>query len=211
MTTTFEDTILIPLPCWTLLLAVPVFFCWKHYRAHRANLQVGGEKQAETGEHVEIQSSGSSPTPRQHLKLRWTTYVFFLFTLGIIILTTIEMARLAQIGWGVGLLPFVPITTIFATVLYLMRYRLGAIYPKGKVEKGITVTILSFWLFMTIFEVVKAHTLIKLQPKFPRDDVSYRTSVQILDVSLIILFMTLVFTLMVVEMLRPWWTVQRFS
>jgi hypothetical protein len=210
LTTSFEDIILIPLACWVFLLAIPVFFGWKHYKARRADLlATATPKQAEAGEPVMIKSSTLRvPENRSHLKLRWTTYLLFLFTFGILVLTIDEMARLSNLGWGIGLLPFVPITTIIATILYLMRYRLGAIYPKGRVEKGITTMILSFWFFIIIFEIVKVHTLSKLQPHFPREGTSYRTAMQVLDVGIIITCMGLVFILTVVEMMRPWWTVQ---
>jgi len=169
----------------------------------------GTAKQAEAGEPVEIKSNTPrDPATRLHLKLRWTTYLFFLFTFGVLFLTIDEMARLSHIGWGIGLLPFVPITTIIATMLYLMRYRLGAMYPKGRAERGITIMILAFWFFIIIFEIVKVHTLSKLQLQFPRDDTSYRTAMQVLDVGIIITCMSLVFILIVVEMLRPRWTVQ---
>ena len=152
------------------------------------------------------------PGARRHLRVRWTTYLFFLFTAGILILSIDEIARLAILGWGVGLLPFLPITTIIATTLYLMRYRLGSAShneaESAGIERGITVRILVFWLLMMVVEAVKLHTLVKLQTPFPRKDSNYPLDQQVLDVAVLMACIGLVFLLTLVEMLRPAMTVK---
>lgn len=201
MTTSFEDIVLVPLPCWGFLLAVLVFFGIKHSKRSKT---AGGEKQAEEGGG----GGGEHPPARQHLRLRWTTYLFFLFTFGVLLLSIDEIVRLAILKWGVGLLPLVPVTTLIATALYLMRYRIGARYPGAGVEIGLTTLLLAFWLAMIIVEIVKIHTLAKLQPQFPRDDTTYRMSMQVMDVAINTACMALVYILILVERLIPNWAVQ---
>jgi hypothetical protein len=210
LTTSFEDIILIPLPCWLFLLFLVGFFAMAHvHKTRRADFQAPvTAKQAESGKPPTSHSSTPvEPTARPRLRLRWTTYLYFLFTAGVLILSIDEIARLAILGWGIGLLPFLPIVTIIATSLYLMRYRLGAIYHGSGFDRGITARILVFWVMMMVVEAVKLHTLAKLRRPFPRNDSKYPVDQQILDVAVLIGCMGLVFILTLIEFVRPGMTI----
>jgi hypothetical protein len=180
------------------------------HKTRRTNFQSSAtEKPNESGEPITSHSTTPAESgARPHLRLRWTTYLYFLFTVGVLILSIDEIARLAILGWGVGLLPFLPLVTIIATVLYLMRYRLGAIYHGTGFERGITVLILVFWIMMMVVEAVKLHTLVKLQKPFPRNNSKYPMDQQVLDVAVLIGCMGLVFVLTLFELLRPTMTVK---
>lgn len=208
LTTTFEDVILIPLPCWIFLVTMAVMFIINRIRA-RSKVTVTDEH----GKPVKPAPSGPDEQgARRHLRLRWTTYIFFLFTFGILFLSFDEIARLANLGWGVGLLPFVPITTIIATALYLLRYRLGAASHSGPgpsgMERGIVWRILAFWAGMIIMEGLKLHTLNELKASFPRKDTGYPVEQQMFDVAILTACMAIVFILTIVEMVRPNFTVK---
>ena len=174
LTTYFEDVCLVPLPCWLFLLYIVLLFLTTRGRGHE-----GGKPAVDRDQH--------RPT-RGRVIAQWiVTGLIVFFTIGALIVTIIELIRLSQINWGVGLLPFVPVTIFLATLFYLVRnyppkpytYRSGfAGSYKARVGAGIFV----YWILQIIVLIVKLTTLTRLGHDYPRTGTVYETYHQVTDV-----------------------------
>jgi len=228
ITTTFEDIVLVPLPCWLFLL-----FLIQLFAANRMNPVLANSSYTMDPEenelpkiriipaNVPIQSSNLQPRKMVVLLSRSTGYLLLLITLCILLLSIDEMVHLGISGWGVGLLPFVPVTAVIASTLYFARNSLNALYPydfkpgglyglcyynkrlAGSFKSKITLRVLPFWTGMVVMEAIKLHTLLLLEASFPRKDSKYPASHQIVDVALLTSCMALVLLLTLVESLSP--------
>lgn len=129
------------------------------------------------------------------------TYLICLFTFGVLLLTIDEIIRLDNLKWGIGLLPFVPVTAFIATALFFVRNKFEArgVNPVGSFKRRIVALVLSFWILEIIMEGVKISSLMALKDSFPRKDTSYPISQQVMDIVIAIVCMALVVLFMLLE------------
>jgi hypothetical protein len=180
---------------------------------------------AETSENQNAtanQETNLRPSRMKTFVRRLSKYLLIFFTFGVLLLTIDELARLSSLSWGVGLLPFVPITAVIATGLHLARNKLNSWHScktdhgalnngqhsskrrlAGSFRSKIAVRVIPFWLGMIIVEAVKLHTLMRLEGPFPRKGSRYPTSQQVLDIIVLLGCMILVMLLTLFESVFP--------
>lgn len=175
---------------------------------------------------IPLQLPGGAPQPTQEqpsknwmFARRSLKYLLLVFTIGVLALSIDELVRMSSIQWGVGLLPFLPVTAAIATTLQLARKLLNRLYPYKSTPLGIhgmlqlnialfpsfkskiSVRVLGFWLGIIVVEGIKLHTLLLLETPFPRQESGYTTSRQIIDVAISLACSILVFLLTLVDSL----------
>jgi hypothetical protein len=216
LTTSFEDIIFGPLPCWIFLLFLVHLFL-----ANRGKHTSPAAEASENQKTAANQETNVRPSRMKTFARRLIKYLLILFTFGVLLLTIDELARLSSLSWGVGLLPFVPITAAIATGLHLARNKLNSWYScetdhgaldgqhsskrrlAGSFRSKIAVRVIPFWLGMIIVEAVKLHTLMRLEGPFPRKGSKYPTSQQVLDIAVLLGCMVLVMLLTLFESVFP--------
>lgn len=90
-----------------------------------------------------------------------------------------EIARLYLADRGAGLLPFTLASLVIVIVLIHVPMSVGRL-------RALSLTILTFLLFITVFTAVKLATLAQLRNVEPRLQTEYLNSDQIIDVSVIV-------------------------
>lgn len=174
----------------------------------------GETKAAADQQAVGNQDTSGQPSRMKNIARRVTKYLLIFFTFGVLLLTIDELARLSILSWGVGLLPFVPVTAFMATALHVARNKLNLWYQPGgpnyqhkrvlgSFRSKIAVRVIPFWLGMIIVEAVKLHTLMRLEGPFPRNGSKYPTSQQVLDIWVLLACMVLVLLFTIVETIFP--------
>jgi len=211
LTTSFEDIVLVPLPCWIFLLSLVHLFVANRRDKHISPAADANENQTAAAP-TNVRTSRMKTFGRRLIK-----FLLILFAFGVLLLTIDELARLSSLSWGVGLLPFVPITAAIATGLHLARNKLNSWYSHERDHRTfdgqhsskrrlassfrskISMRVIPFWLGMIIVEAVKLHTLMRLEGPFPRKGSKYPTSQQVLDVAVLLVCMILVMLLTLFE------------
>jgi hypothetical protein len=213
LTTSFEDIVLVPLPCWIFFLSLVQLFV-ANRRKHASPAAEASENQTTaTSQNTNVQTSRMKTFVKRLIRC-----LLILFAFGVLLLTIDELARLSSLSWGVGLLPFVPITATIATGLHLARNKLNSWYPHewdhraldgqhsfkirlaGSFRSDISLRTIPFWLGMIVVEAIKLHTLIRLEGPFPRKSSKYPTSQQVLDIAVLLVCMVLVMLLTLFEL-----------
>ncbi len=155
----FFDTVLVPLPTWLLLVLLallPLFF--------RSPL-------------------ASRPSPPR----RWVRVIFlalYYFCIGVIILMeSIEIARLARASLGIGLLPFVYAGCLVAAAGQATDGLRGTF-------RGWQAACLLFWVLGLCISAVKTAALTRFGTDGPlaRDDSAYPVEDQVTDLAILIVF-----------------------
>ncbi|PVF97293.1 hypothetical protein CPB86DRAFT_786103 [Serendipita vermifera] len=197
LTTSFVDIVLVPLPCWIFLVLMVFFFA--------TNSRKGNEDKQVTVDHEPKQHA--EPSRIRRIWHGIVTFLLLLFGFGVLFLSIDEIIRLDRLGWGVGLLPFVPVCAFLAVSLHLSRHRLQRVFGHTssygtRFRIKLAILVLTFWVLMIIVECVKIHTLNELKKWFPRKDTKYPTSQQIMDVVILVICMALVSILTIMESIR---------
>lgn len=182
----FFDSVLVPLPAWiyfALLLLLGV---------------VGATRKAKPP------YAPISPMVRARPTARWlrvTTLVLYYFFIAVVVLMqTVELARLVQIEYGVGLLPFVYAGCVVAAAMQATR-GFGGRLP------GWQVAGLVFWAAGFVMAVLKLAALNKIGTEGPyaRNDGSYPTIHQITDIVILVAFYPLTFCVELALLFQaPW-------
>ncbi|KAG8765867.1 hypothetical protein FRC15_006719 [Serendipita sp. 397] len=186
LTTSMEDIFLVPLPCWIFLVYTIMLFLTAVHGGH------------EKGKPMMERELPNPPSRLRRIIVHICTAGVIFFTFGAIVLSALEVARLAQIHYGFGLLPFVPVTEFLAAVLFMIRnkppkpYRYKSKFG-GSFRARVGARVYPFWVLMIIVLSVKLSTLIRL-PKVPeRESGPYAIHHQINDVALSIGCLVIVF------------------
>ena len=157
LTSSFEDIILVPLASWVFLFLLAItlpYLVLVHNRTRE---------------------TGYGPAFRRP----WHLYIKVLACLGVIAMSILEMIRLANLKYGIGLLPFTPATTAIAIAVILCRHSLGS-------SLVLSIDLSVYWALSIAFQAVKLHTQIVLRKPFPRVGSQYPASDQITDLSVLI-------------------------
>jgi hypothetical protein len=142
ITTDFDFIVLIPLPYWIFLLSLVQLFAANRMNPVPADslyTMEPEEKELPTirihPTNILVQISNPQSWKMVVLLSRPTGYLLLLVTLGTLLLSIDELVHLGISGWGVGLLPFVPITAAIASTLHFARnhlnpydFKLGGLY-----------------------------------------------------------------------------------
>lgn len=193
ITTYFEDVYLVPLPCWLFLLYTALFF----FLIARGGGHERGKPAVDHDQH--------RPSRVRSIIQKAITALIIFFTFGALILTILELIRLTQINWGVGLLPFVPVTIFLATLFFLLRNRPPKAYTyrskfAGSYRARVGACVYIYWVFQIAVLAVKLSTLIRLKHDYPRTGTVYETFHQINDVALTIGCLAVIFILAIIRM-----------
>ena len=127
-------------------------------------------------------------------------------TLGVLVFSIMELLRLHKVGWGVGLLPFVPATSFLASLLFLLRNIPPKAYGyrsrfSGGWRARVGSRVFPFYLLMVVVLAIKLNTLVKLNRRFPRRGTAYPMSEEIRDVAATMGFMALLLVSTVLGMI----------
>lgn len=160
----FFDTILVPLPTWILVVALSL--CPLLFRSPLAFLQRMG-------------------APRRRWVRILAQVAYYFFILVILLMESVEVARLLQIGLGVGLIPFVYAGCVVAVLLQATN-GLGRLH-------GWQIANLLFWLVSLCVTAAKAAAVWKfgLTGPLAREDTAYSTVHQITDLAILCAFYAL--------------------
>lgn len=157
LTSAFEDVVLIPLASWVfLLLLLPTL-----------GLIVRRNRQRNTS------------YVKEHTRrfLRWHDYLKIFFALAVIALACLEIARLAKLGYGIGLLPFTPTCVFIAIIVNVCRHRT---IVRGK---PLFVVVMLYFVILLAFQSVKLNTQLRLEKIEPRKGTPYPASDQVIDLA----------------------------
>ncbi|KAK4703879.1 hypothetical protein P7C70_g2336, partial [Phenoliferia sp. Uapishka_3] len=151
LTSCFNDVILLPLPTWLLLLfGLPILVI-----SSRSNLVSSVRPSAPPRTQLMVPRSIPQPTTRSSSRFsRIITWIYRLLVLAALLMSILEITRLALSHSGIGLLPFTLAGILLAMVMLGMRAR-GQ--RKPKVVGGI---LMVFWGILVAFQAVKVDTLI---------------------------------------------------
>jgi hypothetical protein len=159
MTSAFEDVFLVPIASW-IFLPLFVWFIVLAVQDHR--------RAAES--HMQ--------EPSKHF-LRWRDYLKLFFALGVIAMACLEIARLAKLGYGIGLLPFTPVTVAIAVTFNVSR--------SWNIRKeNLSLLVIPYYLCLLAFESMKLQTQIRLEKSYPRRGSQYPARDQIIDLAVIV-------------------------
>jgi hypothetical protein len=160
LTSAFEDVILVPLASWIFLLFFLPVLALTTRRHRRVTLL-----------HVK--------EPSKHF-LCWHDYVKLFFAAAVIAMACLEIARLAKLGYGIGLLPFTPVCVALAITINVCRHKT---FIRGK---PLLLVIVLYYLFLLAFESVKLNTQIRLEMPYPRKGSQYPASDQVIDMATLV-------------------------
>jgi hypothetical protein len=160
MTSAFEDVFLVPIVSW-IFLPLFVYFIVLAVQDHR--------RAAES--HVQ-------ELPKHFL--RWHDYLKLFFALWVIAMACLEIARLAKLGYGIGLLPFTPVTVAIAVTFNVFRSW------KIRKENLSSRLVTAFYLCLLGFESMKLQTQIRLEKSYPRRGSQYPARDQVIDLAVIV-------------------------
>ncbi|MCJ1421710.1 hypothetical protein MMC32_008076 [Xylographa parallela] len=158
LTSCFLDTILVPLCTWLYLLAVLISLLLLSRRRNNPSTSYSA-KERPLSDNAQIFTDNGEPIYHNtHKRSKSQTFLLILYTLLIIaaiLMTVLEIVRLALANLGIGLLPFTFVGIIVAGVLHLTsafsrrKSLLGG-------RRGWTRWVnLGLWAALVVVEVVK--------------------------------------------------------
>ena len=129
-----------------------------------------------------------------------------LVNIGLLGASIFELVGLSRIGWGVGMLPFLPVTMFIVAGLYLTRNHPPEAYAysskfAGSYRARIGSRVYGYYVFQVVVLAVKVHTLTVLKTAHPRTGTAFTMENQILSVLLMISFLAVLLLLTIIGML----------
>jgi hypothetical protein len=133
-----------------------------------------------------------------HRIVHLTLYYFFIAV--IILMESVEVGRLEQINYGIGLLPFVYVGCLLAAAQHLTRHAWGRLL-------GWQVASVIFWAMSIAVAVAKIVALNKLPDteEYRRDSGPYSVFHQLNDINILMAFyIILLITEITLLLWKPW-------
>ncbi|CAG7849496.1 SubName: Full=Uncharacterized protein {ECO:0000313/EMBL:CCA75215.1} [Serendipita indica DSM 11827] len=131
------------------------------------------------------------------------TRLVILLNIGLLVVTIFELVGLGRINWGVGMLPFLPVTMFGIGVLYLTRNHPPEAYAyrskfSGSYRARVGSRVYVYYFFQMVVLAVKLYTLIRL--KDPRSGTAFPKVDQVIAVLLMIVFLAILLVLTIIGM-----------
>jgi len=163
----YFDTILVPLPTWLLIALLLIFSL-----ALRAPLDAKAKRW--------------TYKRRWHRVVHLVVYYFFIAV--VLLMESVEVARLAQINFGLGLIPFVYVGCVIAAAGQATK-------GLGHRLRGWQVANAVFWAASLAVSVAKVAALNALprDEAYRREEGPYGVSHQVTDLTILIAFYALLF------------------
>ncbi|MCJ1379787.1 hypothetical protein MMC17_002890 [Xylographa soralifera] len=158
LTSCFLDTVLVPLCTWLYLLAVLIFLLLSSRRRNTRSISHNVKERPSTDGPELFTNNGRPLSYNNHKRSKAQTILLILYTLLIIaaiLMTVLEIVRLALANLGIGLLPFTFVGIIVAGMLHLTSALSRKESLLGR-RRGWTRWVnLSLWTALVIVEAVK--------------------------------------------------------
>ncbi len=160
LTSAFEDVVLVPLASWFFLLFLLPLLAFTIRRARQR----------------------STFNVKEHRKrlLRLHDYPKLFFAVAVIAMACLEIARLAKLGYGIGLLPFTPLCVALAIIVNVCRHRTVV---RGK---ALFLVVTLYFVILLAFQSVKLNTQMRLEKAYPRKGGPYPASDQVIDLATLV-------------------------
>jgi hypothetical protein len=147
--TCLQDVVLVPFPTWLLLLFLPLLWF----------------------ESTQFMSA-LDPRPRRTKAYLWLTSFYVLAIFAALLMSVLEIVRLARADRGIGLLPF-------DLVGLLAALALSFVVRGSSMKFSVHVVLMVYWTLTIVMLAVKTGTLVKLKGREDRKGTAYPTLDQV--------------------------------